>query len=230
MWQYCKVIILAREIVVTPGNFQKLLTNISNVDFTGTTDEYIQVNSKHNNLELRCDFENFELEAEVFTIQSSAPYIIQLYGRGGHHSDKTPCEGCAIKGRFRTTSVTNVKELYHTTGRGYTDNRVTNARSFRSIIGRWARLKIRVTNEPEQDGITPTKIEDYVDDILVGSFVDIGGWTTAIPPPSDCSRRQFGATGSRSSDEILNLAGSVVTMRSDGDTIYKFKYLKATEI
>jgi hypothetical protein len=227
---------MADQIIVTPTNFQNLLTNISNVDFDGTTDEYIQVNRKHNNLELPCNFENFQIESELFVLQSTGPYIIQLYGRGGHHSDKTPCEGCAIKGRFRATSATNVKELYHTAGRGYTDNRVTNARTYPSIIGRWVRLKIRVTNQSERDNsntntnVTPVKIEDYVDDVLVGSYIDMGGWATAIPPPPDCPRRQFGISGVRSSDEILNMAGNLVTIRSDGDTIYRFKYLRISEV
>src|SRR5215510_10061780 len=111
---------MAHEILITPDNFLSLLANISNVDFGGTTDQYIQVNKKHNNLELPCNFENFEIETQVFVVQSTGPYLIQLYGRGGHHSERSPCEGCAIKARFRETHATNVKELYHTAGSGYT--------------------------------------------------------------------------------------------------------------
>jgi hypothetical protein len=208
------------------------LTNIKKVDFTGCTSEYVQINKRHNNLELPCTFENFEVEAEVFTIQSSEPYIIQLYGRGGHHSNNFPCDGCAIKARFRATTATNVKEIYHCTGRGYTNNRVTNAITYPSLFCRWAKLKVRVSNQPKiQDtNITPVRIEEYVDDVLVGSYVDSGGWATAMPPPSDCSRRQFDAFGTRASDEILNMAGHVICMRSDGETMYRFRYMRVREL
>lgn len=216
---------VGRKIIVNALNFRQKLQNIDHVDFTGTTDKYIQVNKEHNILELPCDFLNVAVSSKVFVLSSTQKYVIQQYGRGGHHSDKTPCDGCAYKGRFGATISTFVKEINHP---AYCGDRSSTSIPYTKLIGRWAVLMTTIKNTVRNT----VEVVNYVDGKQVAIYEDKGDWSAANDPDYNegCPPRQFGNTGMRKPNEILNKAGSLVSLRSDADTVYRLEEFKVEEL
>ena len=222
-----------REIIVTPQNYKTVLTNIGNVDFSGSNSEYVQVNRDHNMLAIPCTFENLEAEAEVFIVQSNEERLIQIQARGGRHSDSDMCAGCAYKGSFENTRSTNRKELFHRSsskpgGNGYCGDKAADAKTYPSIKGKWVKLAFRVTNGPSGD--KRVTMINKVDGAPVLTTIDAGGWLWDGGNLPACPAREFGNTGNRKPNEILNKAGVWVIFRSDGDTVWRFKTLKVIEV
>ena len=214
------------EIIVTPSNYKEKLRNISNVSFT-EFDNYVRVSASAVRLELPCTYQNVEISCKARIVEegSNQNYLLQLYGRGGHHSTNYPCDGSAYKGRFRRTSATIVKEVEHPC---YTENRSEIRREmYESIVGRWCEYKVVIFNSPDNSVVTAA----YLDDQAKAMYKDVGEWATSSTAFKDnCPALQFGNNGFRQRDEILNKAGSLVAFRSDGGTIWEFEYLKARKL
>jgi uncharacterized protein YkwD len=186
--------------------------------------------------------------ANVMTEGSgSGPYAFQIYRGGGHHSSKTPCDGCAYKARIRRDRrVTIVKEIIHP---DYTSNRGNVASLTKSPIGNYIGVKQVVYNLPKgQNNRNPVKVEVYVDENGMdanGRFdptkqtwkkmaetVDSGDWASGNG--GDCDPIETGYTGRRKSDEILNTpggtsAGNLAAYRTDG-VGSKIKFFSIREI
>ena len=211
-----------RSIRVTPGNYRSILKNIEDTNFGGSTAEYIQVTGV-SRLEIPNDFENFEIEVDTQVVRSSERYYYQLYGRGGHHPGSISCDGCAYKGRFLSTVSTFTKEVNHP---AYCANRSASSTPYQSILGRRVKAIFRCENLANGN----VKLENYLGGVLVASLTDNGGWSTGDTDfKPDCPRRQFGQTGNRQRDEILNKAGVLCALRTDGDTVIRIYSMEVRE-
>jgi hypothetical protein len=228
------------EIIVTPANYKSLLKNIDDANFTGSTAQYVQVTgtaeSKYGvRLELPCNWENVEISAKIKIVKigTNQNYLIQQYGRGGHHGnvvtvpmpDNTGgCMGCCYKGRFLNTTSTFVKEINHP---AYTANRAANPISHTALLGRWAEIKTTIMNAPNSYVI----LQNYVDNRVVSEAVDGGDWsTTDSDYLANCPAREFGNTGYRKRNERLNKPGVLVAWRADGGTVFQFEWLKVRKL
>ena len=225
----------AEEIVVTPKNYKSLLKNIGNVNFGGSTEQYVQVTADQVRLELPCGYENVEISGRVKIVKAGTNqrYLIQLYGRGGHHGNTVTvpmpdntgyCMGCCYKGRFLNTNSLIVKEVTHP---AYCANRVTDQEEYPALVGRWAEVKTTIVNTSRND----VQIKNYVDNKLVGETIDSGNWSySGNDFTENCAPRRYGNTGKRQRDEILNKPGVLVAWRTDGGTIWQFEWLKARKL
>lgn len=233
---------LARQILVTPANYKTALQNISSVNFTGSTSEYIQVNKNHVMLAVPCTFVNVEIEVMAYIVSCTAKYVLQLQSRTYTHPGDSPGNGAAYKGRFAATWAEHVKEVVHTDSpNGYAADRNDLNASYPSTIGRWATYLFRTRNLPPQNGIVPVKLEGFIDDKPVSAAVDSGGWScssTHFASGGSCEklpRRQTDQynqllSGYRKPSEIINTPLKWILVRSDGDCVYRAKYIKVTEI
>jgi hypothetical protein len=166
--------------------------------------------------------------------------LLQMYSRGGHHSEKRPCEGSAYKSRlWFDRRATWVKEICHP---AYTDNRgeveeVTTV----SLIGRWVGHKAVIYNVTD-GGSTHVRMESYIDDDvedadgelvvrnnwkLMTTVEDRGGWTSGSYG-SEC-----GACNYENGQILIEPGGiddaNIAAWRSD-DTLWNWKYLSVREI
>lgn len=223
------------QIVVTPDNYLQLLKNIANVKFTEITlpdgKKAVQVEGTEAGkyqvrLELSCTYENVKVSGRIKIIKkgTNQNYLLQEYGRGGHHTMNNQCLGSAMKGRFLGTVSTIVKEVEHPC---YTGNRNTAQKAYVDILSRWALMETTIVNNPDNS----VTVKTFMDGVQVGQAVDNGGWsTTSTEFKTNCDRRQFNKTGYRQRDEILNKAGTLVAWRCDGGTAFQFTELKAVKI
>jgi len=234
---------VARSILVTPSNYKTLLQNASGVNFSGSTSEYVQVNKNHVMLAVPCTFRDVEIEVMAYIVSCTERYMLQLQSRTYTHPGDSPGNGAAYKARFGKTAAEHVKEVVHTDSpNGYTSNRNDLTASYPSLIGRWAKYNFKTRNlPPTSAGIVPVKLEGYIDDKIVASTVDGGGWScsnTHFASGGSCEKLprrqidQYGQllTGYRKTSEIINTPLKWILVRSDGDCVYRFKYIKVTEI
>lgn len=232
----------SRSITITPENYKTILQNISGVDFSGSNTEYFQVNKDHNMLAVPCDFKDVEIETEVYIVSCTTDYMIQLQSRTYTHPGTSPGNGAAYKGRFGKTAAVHCKEVVHTDNpNGYTSNKNDLTATYPNLIGRWSKLKFRTRNLPPSGTIIPVKLEGAVDGVTVSIHTDAGGWScssTHFASGGNCvalPRRQLDAngqllTGYRKPSEIINTPLKWILVRSDGDCVYRCRYIKVTEI
>lgn len=220
----------AESILITPQNYKEKLTNIDHVDFFGSTTEYVQINKDHNMLAVPCTYENLEVEVEAMVVSSTEQRLLQWQARGGRHSDSASCEGCAYKASFENTKSTNRKELFHRSSgdNGYCADKITAQIPYTALKGRYAKLKFQVINDSANNN--NVLMNNYVDGKLVGGTIDKGDWFWSKTDQPVCPAREFGNTGNRKKNEKLNKAGVWVILRSDGDTVWRFKSIKVTNL
>lgn len=224
------------QVVVTPANKTRL-TNLGDVDFSGSTTEYIQMRSPggHAMPTVLVDYENASIEAEVEIISSSEDRLVQLQLRGGRHSDDHMCDGSAYKGSFENTLSTNRKEIFHRSsskpgGNGYCADKDDGSKAYRALKGRKAKIRLEVRNLAKVGAITPVQLRNYVDDVLVLETLDKGDWSWTHTNLPACPARQFDNTGNRKPNEILNKAGSWAIFRFDGNTIVRLYKLTVKKL
>jgi F5/8 type C domain-containing protein/Big-like domain-containing protein len=174
--------------------------------------------------------------------------LLQMYSRGGHHTDKDQCLGSAYKGRlYGDGHAAFVKEITHP---AYAGNRGTVQATNQPLDGRWVGFKAVIYNVVE-NGKTYVHMESYIDDGVTDSngnlviknnwklasvVVDKGGWgsndsdfNASCFPTNKDSTQQY-----RQRDEIHNLPGgtstqNIAAFRSD-DLTWNWKYLSVREI
>jgi hypothetical protein len=174
--------------------------------------------------------------------------LLQLYSRGGHHTNSDQCLGSAYKGRlYGDGHTTFVKEVTHP---AYTSNKDSTQATSTPLMDRWIGFKTIIYNFVE-NGKTYVHLESYIDNDVTdsnGNLVvknnwklasvveDKGGWSTTNSdfnascfPVNKDSTQQY-----RQRDEILNLPGGTSTQniagfRSD-DLTWNWKYLSVREI
>ena len=168
---------------------------------------------------------------------TSASDLLQMYSRGGHHSNSDPCSGSAYKARlYEDGRAAWTKEVTHP---AYAHNRgVVDVAG--SLEDKWVGFKAVIYNF-EENGNTYVRMESYIDEdvtdengnLVVGNnwklasvVEDKGGWGT---PDGD-----FADSCGRARDEILTGPGgsgnqNVAAWRSD-NMEWSFKYLSAREI
>jgi hypothetical protein len=171
-------------------------------------------------------------------IESGSNELLQLYSRGGHHTDRDQCEGSAYKARLYGNGVAAwTKEVTHP---AYSGNRGEIQVTDTPLEGRWVGIKAAIYNF-EEDGQTYVRLESYIDDdvtdpegnLVVGNnwkpasvVEDRGGWAT--------DNSDFNDSCGRERDAILSEPGgtdsqNIVGFRTDGID-WSFKYLSAREI
>ncbi len=180
---------------------------------------------------------NVEITAYA-KLESGSNELLQLYSRGGHHTDRDQCEGSAYKARlYGDGTAAWTKEITHP---AYAGNRGETQATDTPVQDRWVGFKAVIYNFVE-DGNTYVRLESYVDDdvtdssgnLIVGNnwelasiVEDRGGWATDNPDFNDsCGKER---------DEILSAPGgtdsqNIVGFRTDGID-WSFKYLSAREI
>jgi hypothetical protein len=171
-------------------------------------------------------------------IESGSNELLQLYSRGGHHTDRDQCEGSAYKARLYGNAIAAwTKEITHP---AYAGNRGESQVTDTPLEGRWVGFKAVIYNF-EEDGETYVRLESYIDDdvtdsdgnLVIGNnwklasvVEDRGGWAT--------DNDDFNESCGRERDEILSEPGgtdsqNIVGFRTDGID-WNFKYLSAREI
>jgi hypothetical protein len=181
------------------------------------------------------------LNVEITTyakLESGSTELLQLYSRGGHHTDRDQCEGSAYKARlYGDGTAAWTKELTHP---AYAGNRGEMQATDSPLQDRWVGFKAVIYNFVE-DGNTYVRLESYIDDdvtdssgnLVVGNnwelasvVEDRGGWAT--------DNSDFNDSCGIERDEILSAPGgtdsqNIVGFRTDGID-WSFKYLSAREI
>ena len=180
-------------------------------------------------------------------------YAWQLYGRGGHHTERRPCEGGTLKARWWNKNGPNsvVKEICHpafTSNEAITRNNIEDQSDYGN--NRWYGSKLVIYNIKDGNK-TLTKQELYTDhdendsDMnlviqnnwkKVTEFTDRGGWHAG-----ENKFEQFGGGCGRKRDEILTKPGrdsrpgspnfnrNLIALRWDNQTV-RFNFLSAREI
>jgi hypothetical protein len=227
-----------------------LFRNLDNIEFSPEGDSW-HVSADQVRMEAWSEENEKWLNVEITAyakIGSGSPELLQLYSRGGHHSDNNQCEGSAYKARlYGDGTAAWTKEITHP---AYVGNRGEVQATETPLEDRWVGFKGVVYNF-EEDGNTYVRLESYVDDdvtdsrgnLVVGNnwklasvVEDRGGWATtnsdfdsSCPPLDKDSSDRY-----RQRDEILSKAGgtntqNIVGFRTDGID-WSFKYLSAREI
>jgi hypothetical protein len=192
-------------------------------------------------------WQNVEI-TEYAKIVGGSNELLQMYSRGGHHTDSNQCLGSAYKGRlYGDGHAAFVKEITHP---AYAGNRGTVQVTNTPLEGRWVGFKAVIYNFVE-NGKTYVHMESYIDDDVTdsnGNLViknnwklasvveDKGGWSSndsdfnaSCFPTNMDSTHQY-----RQRDEIHNLPGgtstqNIAAFRSD-DLTWDWKYLSVREI
>ena len=180
---------------------------------------------------------NVEITAYA-KLESGSTELLQLYSRGGHHTDRDQCEGSAYKARlYGDGTAAWTKEITHP---AYAGNRGEMKATDTPLQDRWVGFKAVINNVVE-DGDTYVRLESYIDDevtdssgnLVVGNnwelasvVEDRGGWAT--------DNSDFNDSCGKERDEILSAPGgidsqNIVGFRTDGID-WSFKYLSAREI
>jgi hypothetical protein len=214
--------------------------NLENLDLFNIGD-YWHVSADQVRMEAWSEEDEKWLNVEVTAyakLESGSNELLQLYSRGGHHTDRDQCEGSAYKARLYGNGVAAwTKEITHP---AYAGNRGENQVTDTPLEGRWVGFKAVIYNFDE-DGETYVRLESYNDDevtdsdgnLVVGNnwklasvVEDRGGWAT--------DNDDFNESCGRERDEILSEPGgtdsqNIVGFRTDGID-WSFKYLSAREI
>jgi hypothetical protein len=180
---------------------------------------------------------NVEITAYA-KLESGSTELLQLYSRGGHHTDRDQCEGSAYKARlYGDGTAAWTKEITHP---AYAGNRGEIQATDIPLQDRWVGFKAVIYNF-EEDGNTFVRLESYIDDDVTDSdgnlivandwklasvVEDRGGWAT--------DNSDFNDSCDKERDEILSAPGgtdsqNIVGFRTDGID-WSFKYLSAREI
>ncbi|MCI0560454.1 MAG: hypothetical protein MN733_18360, partial [Nitrososphaera sp.] len=175
---------------------------------------------------------------EYAKIESGSNELLQLYSRGGHHSDRDECGGSAYKARlYGNGTAAWVKEVTHP---AYTDNRGIAQATDQPLQDRWIGFKAVIYNF-EEDGQTYVRLESYIDDDVTDSDGNLAignNWklASAVEDRGDWATEDSDFNGScgRERNEILLEPGGTATeniagFRTDGID-WKFKYLGVREI
>ena len=192
-------------------------------------------------------WQNVEI-TEYAKIVGGTNELLQMYSRGGHHTDTNQCLGSAYKGRLYGDGHTAfVKEITHP---AYTSNRGSVQATSEPLKDRWIGFKTVIYNFVV-DGKTYVRMESYIDDSvtdatgnlviknnwkLASAVEDRGGWATTNSDfnPSCFPTNKDSTFQYRQRDEIHNLPGGTATQnigafRSD-DLTWDWKYLSVREI
>ena len=190
---------------------------------------------------------NVEITAYA-KIVNSTNNLLQMYSRGGHHSDNNQCIRSAYKGRlYGDGHITFVKEVTHP---AHTSNKGSLQATTTPLKDRWVGFNVVIHNFV-QNGKTYVHMESYIENdvtgangnlviknnLMLASFLeDKGGWSTTnsdfnascFPVNKDSTQKY------RQRDEILNLPGgtstqNIAAFRSDSLT-WNFKYPSVREI
>jgi hypothetical protein len=217
-----------------------LFKNLDNIDFSNLGDSW-HVSADQVRMEAWSPSNEKWLNVEVTAyakLESGSTELLQLYSRGGHHTDRDQCEGSAYKARLYGNGVAAwTKEITHP---AYAGNRGMMQATETPLEDRWVGFKAVIYNV-EENGEEYVRLESYIDDDVTdsdGSLVvannwelasvveDRGGWATDDSDFNDyCSRER---------DEILLTPGgtgahNIVGFRTDSID-WSFKYLSAREI
>ena len=214
--------------------------NLDNLELVNNGDSW-RVSADQVRMEAWSNEDEKWLNVEVTAyarIESGSNELLQLYSRGGHHTDRDQCEGSAYKARLYGNGVAAwTKEVTHP---AYAGNRGEIQVTDTPLEGRWVGFKAVFYNF-EEDGQTYVRLESYIDDdvtdsngnLVVGNnwklasvVEDRGGWAT--------DNSDFNESCGRERDEILSEPGgtdsqNIVGFRTDGIG-WSFKYLSAREI
>jgi hypothetical protein len=209
------------RVHVDATNFKAICTNLDAIDFTGTTDKIVKMTSVHCNMEIPNNYENPRMVFKGKVIKGVAPYWLQLKQKGGSHMNADPCPGCAYALRVQPDgTITFVKELEHIDnkiGSGYTGNRRD------PLPTTFKKVSLNVDHMIEFDCInTPSTVRliGRVDGAVSATYEDRGGWLCDDPAfRANCDARQFGNTGYRKRDELLQKAGEKSILRIDGSVL-----------
>lgn len=174
---------------------------------------------------------------------------VEVYSRGGMHTDSRNCEGSSYKGKFlEDGSIEWVKEVNHP---AYTERMENMTIPVEPRNSNWFGMKVIMYNFVE-DGQEFVRMEMYEDknvtsydgDLLINNnwelisvIEDRGGWSSIKDPDFDesCPPLSYDNPGpNRLPDEILSMPGGNVThnavsWRSDSQ-IWDFKFLSVREI
>jgi hypothetical protein len=192
-------------------------------------------------------WQNVEI-TEYAKIVGGSNELLQMYSRGGHHTDRDQCLGSAYKARlYGDGDAAFVKEITHP---AYAGNRGTVQATDSPLADRWVGFKAVIYNFVE-NGKTYVHMESYIDDDVTdsnGNLViknnwklasvveDKGGWSSSDSdfnascfPTNKDSTHQY-----RQRDEIHNLPGgtstqNIAAFRSD-DLTWDWKFLSVREI
>ena len=191
---------------------------------------------------------NVEITEYAKIVDGTNP-LLQIYGRGGHHTSTDKCLGSAYKARlYGDGRAAWVKEVNH---QAYTGIRGLAQATTDTLQGRWVGFKAIIYNFIE-NGRTYVHLESYIDNNVSDSngnlvvsnnwklasvYEDKGGWSAASDPDfvASCSPMSVDNPGPfRQADEILSLSGGTGTQNLAGfrtDQItWDFKYLTVREI
>jgi hypothetical protein len=214
--------------------------NLDNLDMSANGDSW-RVSADQVRMEAWSEVNEKWLNVEITAyakLESGSPELLQLYSRGGHHTDRDQCEGSAYKARLYGDGVAAwTKEITHP---AYAGNRGITQATDTPLEGRWVGFKAVIYNV-EEDGEEYVRLESYIDDdvtdsagnLVVGNnwelasvVEDRGGWAT--------DNSDFNDSCGVERDEVLLAPGgtatqNIVGFRTDGID-WSFKYLSAREI
>ncbi|HJS81245.1 MAG TPA: hypothetical protein VJ742_00240 [Nitrososphaera sp.] len=225
--------------------------NLGNVQFSENPDGSWRVSADQIRMEAWSPSDEKWLNVEITEyakIESGSNELLQMYSRGGHHTNRDQCFGSAYKARlYGDGEAAWNKEVTHP---AYAGNRGTTTATIESLEDRWIGFKAVIYNFVE-DGNTYVRLESYIDDNvtdadgnlvvkndwkLASVYEDRGDWATnnsdfnsSCKPMNKDSTQQY-----RQRDEIINLPGgtntqNIAAWRSD-DLTWSFKYLSVREI
>ena len=215
--------------------------NLGNIQFSKNPDGSWRVSADQIRMEAWSPVNEKWLNVEITEyakIEGGSNELLQMYSRGGHHTDRDQCLGSAYKARLYGdgTAAWN-KEITHP---AYAGNHGEMHATTESLQERWIGFKAVIYNIV-MDGKAYVRLESYIDDDvndtsgnlvvknnwkLASVYVDKGGWAT--------NDSDFNSSCGRDRDEILTMAGgtssqNIAAFRSD-DLIWSFKYLSVREI
>lgn len=164
---------------------------------------------------------NIEITAQARILDND---LIQMYGRGGHHTDKDPCLGVTYKARFYADGNTAwIKEITHP---AYTHEKGNEKQD--SIQEKWMGLKAIIYDVDKHVRLEIyTRDSDNGDWKIASTYDDKGDWKT--------DSADFDNHCGVSRDEIITESGgtddhNIVTFRSDRQARWEFKSLSIREI
>jgi len=215
--------------------------NLGNVHFNKNADGSWQVSADQIRMEAWSPegekWRNVEMTMYA-KMESGSNELLQMYSRGGHHTNRDQCLGSAYKARLYGDGLAAWnKEITHP---AYAGNRGSAQATDTSLEDRWIGFKAVIYNFVE-DGNTYVRLESYIDDDVTDSsgnlevknnwklasvYEDRGGWAT--------NNSDFNSSCGRDRDEILTKPGgtdsqNIAAFRSD-DLTWSFKYLSVREI
>jgi hypothetical protein len=217
-----------------------LFKNLENLELTNNGDSW-HVSADQVRMEAWSEENEKWTDVEVTAyakLESGSTELLQLYSRGGHHTDRDQCEGSAYKARLYGNGVAAwTKEITHP---AYAGNRGLIQATETPLEDRWVGFKAVIYNVVE-DGEEYVRLESYIDDDVTdsdGDLVVANNWELAsvVEDRGDWAtdNGDFNDSCGRERDEILLAPGGTDAQNIVGfrtDTIdWSFKYLSAREI